>query len=54
MVAMSPLDGFGLFKAKGWNVMHIMAIGKADEHPYTSPAKIVNGKLSYGMDSGEK
>jgi uncharacterized protein (DUF488 family) len=41
-------------KAKGWNVMHIMAIGKADEHPYTSPAKIVNGKLRYGMDSGEK
>jgi uncharacterized protein (DUF488 family) len=41
-------------KAKSWNVMHIMAIGKENEHPYTSPAKIVNGELSYGMESGEK
>jgi uncharacterized protein (DUF488 family) len=34
-------------KSKGWKVMHIMAIGKEDEHPYTSPAKIVNGQLNY-------
>jgi uncharacterized protein (DUF488 family) len=34
-------------KVNGWTVMHIMAIGKAEEHPYTSPAKIVDGKLSY-------
>jgi uncharacterized protein (DUF488 family) len=34
-------------KVHGWTVMHIMAIGKADEHPYTSPAKIVDGKLNY-------
>lgn len=34
-------------KATGWTVMHIMAINKAEEHPYTSPAKIVAGKLSY-------
>jgi uncharacterized protein (DUF488 family) len=34
-------------KAKGWKVMHIMAIGKEEEHPYTSPAKIVDGELSY-------
>lgn len=34
-------------KLKGWKVMHIMAIGKAEVHPYTSPAKIIDGKLDY-------
>ena len=34
-------------KANGWNVMHIMGIGKEEIHPYTSAARIVNGKLSY-------
>ena len=34
-------------KAEGWNVMHIMKAGKADVHPYTSAATIVNGKLDY-------
>ncbi len=34
-------------KVQGWKVMHIMGVGKADEHPYTAPAKIVNGALSY-------
>jgi uncharacterized protein (DUF488 family) len=34
-------------KAKGWKVMHIMNIGKEQEHPYTSPAKIIEGKLTY-------
>lgn len=34
-------------KIQGWKVMHIMGIGKGDEHPYTAPARIVNGKLSY-------
>lgn len=34
-------------KAAGWKVMHIMAAGKADEHPYTSPARIVDGQLTY-------
>ena len=36
-----------VLKAQGWEVMHIMAVGKANEHPYTQPAKIVDGKLSY-------
>lgn len=35
-------------KLKGWNVFHIMEIGKAEEHTYTQPAKIVDGELSYG------
>jgi len=34
-------------KLKGWTVMHIMAPGKAEEHPYTQPARISNGKLLY-------
>jgi uncharacterized protein (DUF488 family) len=34
-------------KWKEWKVMHIMDIEKATEHPYTKPAKIVNGTLSY-------
>jgi Uncharacterized conserved protein len=34
-------------KWKGWKVMHIMAENKSEEHPYTSPAKIINGQLSY-------
>jgi uncharacterized protein (DUF488 family) len=34
-------------KVKGWQVMHIMAIGKEDEHTYTAPAKIVKGELTY-------
>lgn len=34
-------------KVQGWKVMHIMGIGKEEEHPYTSPARIVNGELSY-------
>ena len=34
-------------KAQDWQVMHIMSKAKAQEHPYTQPAKIVDGKLSY-------
>lgn len=34
-------------KAKGWKVLHIMAIGKSEEHPYTAPARIINGGISY-------
>ncbi len=34
-------------KVRGWEVMHIMGIGKDEEHPYTAPARIINGALSY-------
>lgn len=34
-------------KAKGWNVLHIMAAGKFMEHKYTQPARIVNGEVIY-------
>ena len=34
-------------KVNSWTVMHIMGIGKSMEHPYTSPARIVQGHLFY-------
>lgn len=34
-------------KVRGWKVMHIMSEGKATEHPFTKPAKEVQGKLFY-------
>jgi uncharacterized protein (DUF488 family) len=34
-------------KVHGWKVMHIMAVGKAEEHPFTAPARIENGELTY-------
>lgn len=35
-------------KAEGWTVSHIMDVDKSQEHPYTQPAKLVNGELHYG------
>jgi len=35
-------------KLNGWVVYHIMENGKATEHTYTQPAKIIGGKLFYG------
>jgi uncharacterized protein (DUF488 family) len=38
-------------KHQEWNVQHIQAVGKSQEHPYTSPARIRNGALTYTQDS---
>jgi uncharacterized protein (DUF488 family) len=38
-------------KVHGWTVMHIMGNSKAQEHPYTSPAEIVNGELVYNKSN---
>jgi uncharacterized protein (DUF488 family) len=35
-------------KAHGWTVWHIMYLKHAKEHPYTQPAKVVQGDLFYG------
>lgn len=35
------------FKAKDWTVLHIMATGKAQEHKYTTPARIVDSNVFY-------
>src|ERR1035437_6440728 len=40
-------------KVYGWKVMHIMGIGKEQEHPYTAPAGIINGELSYEIELKE-
>ncbi len=37
-------------KWKGWQVMHIMGENKSEEHPYTFPAKIIDGQLTYSND----
>jgi uncharacterized protein (DUF488 family) len=36
-----------VLKLRSWTVMHIMNVSKETEHPYTSPAKIIDGKLFY-------
>ena len=38
-------------KAGGIEVMHILDANKTEPHPYTSAARIVNGKLSYAAES---
>jgi uncharacterized protein (DUF488 family) len=38
-------------KARGLEVMHILGANKIDSHPYTPPARIVNGELTYAPES---
>ena len=38
-------------KARGIDVRHILDGSKTEAHPYTSTARLVNGKLSYGAES---
>ncbi|MGM5470292.1 DUF488 domain-containing protein [Flavobacteriaceae bacterium LMO-SS05] len=37
-------------KVNGWEVLHIMDLGKTVIHPYTQPARVVDGKLSYKVE----
>ena len=37
-------------KSLGWHVYHIMGENKSVEHPYTSAASIVDGKLTYTIE----
>ncbi|MXV38480.1 DUF488 family protein [Flavobacteriaceae bacterium Ap0902] len=39
-----------VLKVQDWEVLHIMGANKVTEHPYTSPARIVNGKVSYSEE----
>ena len=41
-------------KVRGWIVFHIMDKGKTTEHPFTSPAKTVQGQLFYDEINPEK
>jgi uncharacterized protein (DUF488 family) len=38
-------------KARGIEVMHILDASKTQPHPYTSAARVVNGKLSYAEEN---
>ena len=40
-----------LLKTRGVEVIHILDKGKSELHPFTSAAKIVNGRLSYADES---
>ena len=37
-------------KARGVEVMHILKINKTEPHPFTSAARVVDGKLSYSAE----
>jgi uncharacterized protein (DUF488 family) len=37
-------------KLRGWTVLHIMGAGKSTEHPFTSPARVIQGRLFYTKD----
>jgi len=37
-------------KINKWTIIHIMGIGKSEEHRYTSPARITDGRLFYGIE----
>lgn len=37
-------------KFRGWEVIHIMDVKKSSPHTYTSPARIINDHLSYGIE----
>lgn len=47
-MALPSLHGLRFLKVRGWDVLHIMGIGKETEHPFTAPAEIVGGVLTYG------
>lgn len=36
-----------ILKVEGWKVMHIMNENTETEHPFTAPAKVIDGKLDY-------
>ncbi|PWT80482.1 MAG: hypothetical protein C5B58_11465 [Acidobacteria bacterium] len=38
-------------KARGIEIVHIVDVNKTEQHPYTSAARIVNGKLSYAENT---
>lgn len=40
-------------KARGWTVIHLLAPGRSEVHPYTAAARIVDGRLDYSQGSGD-
>lgn len=39
-----------VLKSTGWRVIHILGAAQTKEHPYTPPARIVDGRLTYPAD----
>jgi uncharacterized protein (DUF488 family) len=39
-----------VLKAEGWTVVHILTENSSSEHPYSSPARIIDGRLAYPPD----
>jgi uncharacterized protein (DUF488 family) len=39
-------------KASGIRVLHILGANSVQEHPYTAPARIQHGKLTYANQEG--
>ena len=39
------------FKAEGWTVLHLLAPGRTDAHPWTGAARLVDGRLTYAEPS---
>lgn len=37
------------FKAMGWDVVHLLEPGRSEPHPYSDPARVVDGKLDYAL-----
>jgi uncharacterized protein (DUF488 family) len=37
-------------KAEGWLVWHILSKLKVDEHPWTKPARVIDGQLRYSKE----
>lgn len=42
------------FKARGWEVIHLVSLGRAEEHPYTKAAQVVGGELSYRGEAAQE
>ena len=38
-----------VFKARGWAVLHLMTPTRTEEHPFTKPARVVDGQLTYAV-----
>ncbi|MAP81305.1 MAG: Fe-S cluster assembly protein HesB [Aequorivita sp.] len=39
-----------ILKVDGWKVFHIMSEKNATEHPFTAPAKVIDGHLNYSKN----
>jgi uncharacterized protein (DUF488 family) len=44
-----------VLKARGWTVLHVVDASPPKEHPWTAPARLVDGKLDYSApgDTGD-